>query len=118
MRFSCRLLATTMLCAGTVLAAMPAAADEIRPRVAAADAGGMAGNGAAAAFAARGELNDAELRAVAGLGAKTAVEADAPAPGDVSVILFDELGRPKRNGVSPGSGVNSTVARGVNVQVR
>lgn len=117
MRFSCRLLAMTMLCVGTGFAA-PAVAGEAPPRVAAAEAAGMSDTGAAGAFAPRGPLNDAALGAVSGQGVDATVAADAPKPGDVSVILFDELGRPKRNGLSSGSGVNSSVARGINVQVR
>lgn len=97
---------------GAALAApLSAGAEDGRPQIAAAEAGG------ADAFPARGKLNDAELKAVSGLGADAAIEAEALEPSDVSVILFDELGQPKRNGLSPGSGSSSTVVRSVNVQI-
>jgi hypothetical protein len=97
---------------GSGLAALPAVAgDEGRPQLAAAE-----GNGTEA-FSNRGKLNDAELNAVSGLGADAAGDTEHPEAGDVSVILFDELGRPKRNGLSPGNGGNSSVVRGVHVQV-
>lgn len=112
MLFPCRPTATAMLLFGAALLGPSAAeADELRPRLAAADMG------AAGAFAARGKLNDAELRSVSGLGAAADPKAATPNPGDVSVILFDELGRRKRDGLSPGSGASSSVAHGVNVGV-
>ena len=112
MLFPCRLAAMAMflLCAGLV-SASAVAADELRPRLAAADMG------AAGAFSAQGKLSDSELRSVSGLGAAADPKAATPNPGDVSVILFDELGRPKRDGLDPGSGATSSIARGVNVQV-
>jgi hypothetical protein len=111
MRLSHRLMAiTTILFGATLAGPAPVAADDLRPRVVAAEMG-------AADVFRRGKLNDAELNAVSGFGADASGEAGAPETGDVSVILFDELGRPKRNGLSPGTGAGSTVVRGVTVQV-
>jgi hypothetical protein len=112
MQLSGRLLvATTILFGAGVTTVMPVVAGDGGPRVAAAE------TGRADAFPVRGKLNDAELKAVSGLGADAAGDAEPMGPSEVSVILFDELGRPKRDGLSPGSGANSTVVRGVNVQV-
>ena len=112
MRLPGRLLAiTTVLFGASLAAASGAAADDAHPRVAAAELGG------ADAFPGHGKLNDAELKAVSGLGADPAGDAKAPEGSDVSVILFDELGRPKRPDLPPGNGSSSTVIRSVNVQV-
>jgi hypothetical protein len=111
MRLAGRLLAITTVLSGASLAAAPSVADDARPRVAAAELGGTN------AFPGHGKLNDAELNAVSGLGADPAGDVEAPEARDVSVILFDELGRPKQTGLPPGNGSNSTVTRGVNVQV-
>ena len=112
MQLSHRLMAiTTMLFGAGLAGPAPVAADDLRPRVVAAEMG------AADAFPGRGKLNDAELNAVSGFGVDASGEVGAPETGDVSVILFDELGRPKRDGLSPGTGTSSTVVRGVTVQV-
>ncbi len=111
MHFRHRLLAIALIFGGSLAILHGAAADEWRPQLATATLSG------ADAFPDRGKLNDAELKAVSGQGADPAGKVEPTASGEVSVILFDELGQPKRNTLAPGNGTSSTIVRGVHVQV-
>jgi hypothetical protein len=86
-----------------------AAAEEIRAH--------KANEGGPDAFAAGGRLDDANLRAVRGFGTDPAAGAGMAGASELSVILFDELGRPKPSKPAPQNTGNSTLTRGINVQV-
>jgi len=86
-----------------------AAAEEIREH--------RANDTGADAFAVGGPLDDANLRAVRGFGTDPAAGAGMAGSSELSVILFDELGRPKPSKPAPQNTGNSTLTRGINVQV-
>jgi hypothetical protein len=69
------------------------------------------------AFGTAGKLSDARLEAVSGLGADPSAGSAMAGSGELSVILFDELGRPKQKEASADNGANSTVMRSINGRV-
>jgi hypothetical protein len=71
----------------------------------------------AVAFDQGESLDDAALKAISGLGPDLAA-GSADADGlKLSVILFDEVGRPKGGKALPRHTGNSVVSRGINVRV-
>lgn len=97
-----------------LLCAPSAVADEATRQVAVSDIEPLR------TFAGAGELNDAELRTVTGRGADADGGAGRPGTMDLSVILFDEVGKPKGGGSSAPAGRtggNSVMTRGINVGV-
>lgn len=94
-----------------LLCSMSAAAEEMRPDSSAANIG------AAVAFSVDGPLDDAGLRAVSGFGVDPAAGAGMASQTELSVILFDEVGPPKRPKPEGRHTGNSTVTRGINVRV-
>lgn len=62
-------------------------------------------------------LDGSQLDAISGFGVDQQSGPNPTSSGDVSVILFDELGQPRQDGISAGTGANSTVSHSVNVGV-
>lgn len=62
-------------------------------------------------------LNERELGAVSGFGLGEEPVPNGSEQQDISVILFDELGRPKGGEISAGTGSGSAVTSSVNVGV-
>lgn len=60
-------------------------------------------------------LDSTQLDAISGFGVDQQSDPNVTSSGDVSVILFDELGKPRQDGISAGTGANSVVTDSVNV---
>ena len=84
-----------------------AAAVDLGPRLAAADL--------VSGFHSSASLGETELGSVSGFGPGQQSVPNVTKRQDISVILFDELGKPKGGGISAGTGMASTVANSVNV---
>ena len=84
-----------------------AAAKDLGPQPAAADL--------VSGFHSSVRLDETELGSVSGFGLGQQSVPNVTEQQDVSVILFDELGKAKGGGVSAGTGMASTVTNSVNV---